>query len=104
MHPRDETMADKDKTDPFAGSEDDASSEEYAENPGKAMAKHVISEGEEEVNDSSEESSGEMVVDSDDEAEPAAASTPARLSKKAFRIVTIERPSGTNPGSKPSHD
>jgi hypothetical protein len=34
--------------------------------------------------------------------EPAAASTPTRLSKKAFRIVTIEHPTVTNPGSKPS--
>ncbi len=28
MHPRDETLADKDETDPFAGSGDEASSED----------------------------------------------------------------------------
>jgi hypothetical protein len=103
MHPRDETLADKDETDPFAGSGDEASSEDYADNPGKAMAKHVISEGEEEVSDNTEESSGEMVVDGDEAAEPAAASTPTRQSKKDFRIVTIEQPTVMNTRSKPSY-
>jgi hypothetical protein len=104
MHPRDETVADKDETDPFAGSEDDVSSEEYAENPGKAMAKHVISEGEEEVIDNTEESSGHMSVDGDAAAEPAAASTPTRHSKDTFRIVTIEHPLEKNTGFKPRCD
>jgi hypothetical protein len=102
MHPRDETVYDKDATDPFAGSEDDASSEEFADNPGKAMATHVISEGEEEEE---EEDSGDMVVDGDgeaDPAEPAAASTPTRLSKEKFRIVTIEYPSENNTCMKPT--
>ncbi len=103
MHPRDETLADKDETDPFAGSEEDeACSGDYADNPGKAMAKHVISEGEEEVSDTSEERSSEMIVDGDEAAEPAAASTPTRQSKENFRIVTIEQPAVMNSGSKPS--
>jgi hypothetical protein len=71
MHPRDETVTDKDETDQFAGSEDDASSEEYADNPGKAMATHVISEGEEEeVVDNMEEGSGNMSVNGVAAAEP----------------------------------
>jgi hypothetical protein len=102
IHPRDETLADKDETDPFAGSEDEACSEDYADNPGKAMAKHVISEGEEEVSDTSKERSSEMIVDGDEAAEPAAASTPTRQSKENFRIVTIEQPAVMNSGSKPS--
>jgi hypothetical protein len=67
------------------------------------MAKHVISEGEEEVSDNTEERSGEMIVDGDEAAEPAAASTPTRQSKKDFRIVTIEQPTVLNSGSKPSY-
>jgi hypothetical protein len=98
MNPEDEPVADNDETDPFAGSGDEASSEEYAENPGKAMAKHVISKGEEEVVDSADESGGEMAVDSDDAAEPAAASTPSRYSKETFRIVTIEPPTVMHSG------
>jgi hypothetical protein len=62
------------------------------------MAKHVISEGEEEVVDSADESGGEMAVDGDDAAEPAAASTPTRYSKETFRIVTIEPPTVTHSG------
>jgi hypothetical protein len=100
-HPRDETVTDRDETDPFAGSEDDASSVEYADNPGKAMATHVISKGEEEeeVVDNTEEGSSDMVVNGEgmadiaETAEPAAASTPTRRNKEDFRIVTIEYPS-----------
>jgi hypothetical protein len=116
MHPRDETVTDRDETDPFAGSVDEASSAEYADNPGKAMATHVISEGEdkEEVMDNTEEVScevsGDMVVDGEgmvdnavtaETAEPAAASTPNRRNKEEFRIVTIEYPSEKNAGSVP---
>ncbi len=100
MQPMDETQADKDETDPFAGSEDEACSEDYSDNPGKAMAKHVISEGEEEVSDTSEERSREMIVDGEEASEPAAASTPTRQAKESFRIVTIEPPVALNPGSK----
>jgi hypothetical protein len=103
IHPRDETLADKDETDPFAGSGDEASSEDYADNPGKAMAEHIISEGEEEVSDNTEERSSEMIVDGDEAAEPAAASTPTRQSKENLRIVTIEQPAVMNSGSKPSY-
>jgi hypothetical protein len=109
VHPRDETVTDRDETDPFARSEDEASSAEYADNPGKVMATHVISEGEdeEEVVDNTEEGSSDMVVDGEgmadtaETAEPAAASTPNRRNKEEFRIVTIEYPSEKNAGSKP---
>jgi len=100
MHPRDETQADKDETDPFAGSEDEAGSEEYSDNPGKAMAKHIISEGEEEASDTSEERSSEMIIDGEEASEPAAASTPTRKAKETFRIVTIEPPVALTSGSK----
>jgi len=102
MHPRDETVTDREETDPFAGSEDKASSAEFADNPGKAMATHVISE---EVMDNTEEVScdvsGDMVVDGEgtvdtaetgETEEPAAASTPNRRILEEFRIVTIEHP------------
>jgi hypothetical protein len=64
------------------------------------MAKHVISEGEEEASDTSEERSSEMIVDGEEASEPAAASTPTRQAKESFRIVTIEPPVALNPGSK----
>jgi hypothetical protein len=102
MHPRDETVTDREETDPFAGSEDEVSSAEFADNPGKAMSTHVISE---EVMDNTEEVScdvsGDMVVDGDgtvdtaetgETEEPAAASTPNRRILEEFRIVTIEHP------------
>jgi hypothetical protein len=111
MHPRDETVTDREETDPFAGSEDEASSAEFADNPGKAMATHVISE---EVMDNTEEVScevsGDMVVDGEgtvdtaetgDTGEPAAASTPNRRIQEEFRIVTIEHPSEKNTGNLP---
>jgi hypothetical protein len=102
LNPEDAPAAGNDETDPFAGSGDEASSEEYAENPGKAMARHVISgdeddEDEDEVN-SADESGGEMAVDGDDAAEPVAASTPARNNKETFRIITIEAPTVMHPG------
>jgi hypothetical protein len=109
MHPRDETVTDREETDPFAGSEDEASSAEFTDNPGKAMATHVISE---EVMDNTEEVScdvsGDMVVDGEgtvdtaetgNTGEPAAASTPNRRIQEEFRIVTIEHPSGKNAGN-----
>ncbi len=111
MHPRDETVTDREETDPFAGSEDEASSAEYVDNPGKAMATHVISE---EVMDNTEEVScevsGDMVVDGEgtvdtaetaEIAEPAAASTPNRRDQEEFRIVTIEYPIEKNAGIVP---
>jgi hypothetical protein len=98
MNPEDAPVANNDETDPFAGLGDEASSEEYAENPGKDMAKHVISEEEEEVGNSADESGGEMAVDGDDAAEPAAASTPTRYNKETFRIVTIEPPTVLHSG------
>jgi hypothetical protein len=111
MHPRDETVTDREETDPFAGSEDKASSAEFADNPGKAMATHVISE---EVMDNTEEVScdvsGDMVVDGDgtvdtaetgETEEPAAASTPNRRILEEFRIVTIEHPGEKNAGNVP---
>jgi hypothetical protein len=102
MNPEDAPVAKNDETDPFAGSGDEASSEEYAENPGKDMAKHVISEEEEEVVNSADESSGEMAVDGDDAAEPAAASTPTRYNKETFGIVTIEPPTAPHSGLEAS--
>jgi hypothetical protein len=104
QHPRDETATDKNETDPFAGSDEDVSSEEYAENPGKAMAAHMISEEEKEEGDNSEEGSGNMSVDGDAASKHAAASTPTRPSKENFRIVTIEYPVGNNSGTKPTSD
>ncbi len=111
MHPRDETVTDREETDPFAGSEDEASSAEFTDNPGKAMATHVISE---EVMDNTEEVScdvsGDMVVDGEgtvdtaetgDTGEPASASTPNRRIQEEFRIVTIEHPSEKNSGNVP---
>ena len=92
LNPEDAPAAGNDETDPFAGSGDEASSEEYADNPGKQMAKHVISGDEEDGNSSEDESGGEMVVDGEDAAEPVAASTPSRHIKETFRIVTIEAP------------
>ena len=84
LNPEDAPAAGNDETDPFAGSEDEASSEEYADNPGKQMAKHVISGDEEDGNSSEDESGGEMVVDGEDAAEPMAASTPSRHIKEKF--------------------
>jgi hypothetical protein len=75
LNPEDAPAAGNDETDPFAGSGDEASSEEYADNPGKQMAKHVISGDEEDGNSSEDESGGEMVVDGEDAAEPMAAAS-----------------------------
>jgi hypothetical protein len=99
MNPEDAPVAGNDETDPFAGSGDEASSEEYAENPGKAMARHVISGDEDDEVNSADESGGEMAVDDEEAAEPVAASTPARNNKETFRIVTIEAPTVMHPGS-----
>ena len=96
LNPEDAPAAGNNETDPFAGSGDEASSEEYADNPGKQMAKHVISGDEEDGNSSEDESGGEMVVDGEDAAEPMAASTPSRHIQETFRIVTIEAPPVTN--------